>query len=253
MKPIQIGNLLWRASPKEPTLAAGEVHVFSFILDQSASQVTKFAQLLSVDEIARADRFKKEDDRRRFIFGRAQLRKILGHYVKSDAVKLEFNYGSHGKPSLQSRSGTERIRFNMTCSQGLGILAVQLDADVGIDVERIRLFPDALKIAQRLFASEEHKVLSSLPDVELEAAFFRYWTQKEAVVKSLGFGLSYPVNAFMVSPNTKGLPEQINVKKGAGNVKRWLILLPEPSPGYVVALATTGPPSLVKCWSWIDR
>ena len=73
------------------------------------------------------------------------------------------------------------------------------------------------------------------------------------MVKSLGFGLSYPVNAFMVSTNTKGLPEQINVKKGAGNVKRWLILLPEPSPGYVVALATTGPPSLVKCWSWIDR
>ncbi len=253
MKEIQAATLLWRTSPAHLVLPAGETHVFSFALDLPASQVAGLARILSHDEVARAERFKLARDRLRYISGRAQLRMILGRYVDGEAARLEFRYGSHGKPALQRGSGGERVRFNMSRSHGLGILAIQLDEDIGIDVERVRLLPDALRIAKRLFAAEEHRALRSLPASELGAAFFRYWTRKEAVVKSIGLGLSYPVNAFTLSFKPGASPERIVAKSKEGNARRWLIPVPELSPGYVAALATAGSPSPLKCWTWVDR
>ncbi len=252
-KEIQATTLLWRTSPTHLVLPAGETHVFSFALDLPPSQVVGLARILSHDEMARAERFKRARDRLRYISGRAQLRLILGRYVGAQAAHLEFCYGSHGKPALQRGSGGERVRFNMSRSHGMGILAIQLDEDIGIDIERVRLLPDALRIARRLFTVEEHRALRSLPASELGAAFFSYWTRKEAVLKSIGLGLLYPVNAFALSFKPGASPERIVVKREEGNVTRWLIPVPEPSPGYVAALATAGSPSPLNCWTWVGR
>jgi 4'-phosphopantetheinyl transferase len=185
--------------------------------------------------------------------GRAQLRTVLGRYLGRAASQLEFRYGAHGKPALHGGSHDARVRFNMSRAHELGILAIQLDDDLGIDIERIRPFPDALHIAERFFTPDEHHTLRALPATELDAAFFRYWTRKEAVVKSLGLGLSQPMDAFTLSRHPGAAAERVAVGGAGGDVCRWLVALRPSAEGYVGALATAGPPSLPQCWFWGDQ
>lgn len=243
----------WRASSGNVVLAPGEIHVFAFAVDLPPSRTRGLERLLSDDEHARADRFRRPEDRLHFVVGRARMRAILGRYVTREAARLQFCYGAHGKPALRGEDGGDRIRFNMSRSPGLGLLALQLDEDLGIDIERIRPFPDALAVARRLFAAEEYEALEALPGEECDATFFRYWTRKEAVVKSIGLGLSYPVNAFTLSRDPGESAERLVIAGENGTSPRWSLPVPEPCPGYVAALVTAGSPRPVRCWTWAEQ
>ena len=245
-------TLLWRAPPADLVLPAAEIHIFAFALDLPASLVGNLERLLSHDEVARAERFKLVRDRRRYIVGRARMRTILGRYLNREATHLQFCYGSHGKPALSGGSGGDRLRFNMSRSHGLGIMAIQLDSDLGIDLEHIRPFPDALPIAERLFAPEEYQALRSLPGAQLDAAFFSYWTRKEAIVKSIGLGLSHPMDAFALARHPGASEERVVITGAHGAATRWSLTVPPPSEGYVAALATAGALRPLRCWFWSD-
>jgi 4'-phosphopantetheinyl transferase len=206
--------------------------------------------VLSRDEAARAGRFYQARDRRRYVVGRARLRAILGRYLGRAASQVEFRYEAHGKPVLHGGSTDARVRFNMSRAHELGVLAMQLDEELGIDIEHIRPFPDALHIAARFFTPDESDALRALRAPELEAAFFHYWTRKEAVVKSLGLGLSQPMDAFALSRHPGPAAEGITVAGADGTVTRWLVRVPTPSEGYVAALATAHPSPSLRCWFW---
>ena len=246
------GALLWRAPPAHLVLPAAEIHVFSFVLDLPACRVGELKRLLLHDELARAERFKLVKDRTRYTVGRAQLRTILGRYLNMEATHVQFCYGMHGKPALASGSGSDRVRFNVSRSHGFGIIAIQLDSDLGIDLEHIRPFPDALPIAERLFAPEEYQALRSLPGAQLDAAFFSYWTRKEAIVKSIGLGLSHPMDAFALARHPGASEERVVITGAHGAATRWSLTVPPPSAGYVAALATAGALRPLRCWFWSD-
>ena len=71
-------------------------------------------------------------------------------------------------------------------------------AAVGIDLEQLRPLPDAAELTSQLHPHERQALLA-LPDGELQNAFFRCWTRKEAVLKACGTGLNTPLNSFCVS------------------------------------------------------
>lgn len=201
----------------------GVIDVYAFPLD--VEDTFGLDEILSPDERERAARFRFPRDRRRYVVGRAQMRAILARRLNQDPRRLEFVYGSHGKPALPGQS----IGFNMTRSHALGLLAIQPNAEVGIDVELLRPFPEALDIAQRFFAADEYRRLASLPGSAVDAVFFECWTRKEAVVKSAGLGLSQPLDA---PPD------------------RWVTQLSELAPAYVAAVASTVPPRSIHYRSW---
>jgi 4'-phosphopantetheinyl transferase len=203
----------------------GVIDVFTFALDVPSWADCESA--LAPDEIDRAGRFRFVRDRRRYVVGRAQLRAILGAYVGRDPRELRFSYGGHGKPALPAERAEPRLDFNLTRSHELGMLAIQLDADIGLDVELLRPFPEALDIAKRFFAPQEFTMLASLPAADVAAAFFSCWTRKEAMVKSMGLGLSQPID---------------------GPIDRWVA--PLLAPQYVAAVASTVPPDSIRPWSW---
>lgn len=205
----------------------GVIDVFTFPLD--VPSWSDCETVLTLDETDRAARFRFERDRRRYVVGRAQMRAILGAYVGRDPRELRFFYGAHGKPALPVESAEPRLDFSMTRSHELGMLAIQLDADVGLDVELLRPFPEALDIAKRFFAPQEFTVLASLPAADVSAAFFGCWTRKEAVVKSMGLGLSQPIDV---------------------PTDRWVAPLAPPAAGYVAAIASTVRPDSIRPWSW---
>lgn len=104
---------------------------------------------------------------------RGALRVLLARYLDADPRELRFVLGDHGKPRLESeqpetwREGgsgpDEDLRFNLSHSGELMLLAVTEGREVGVDVERGR--------------------------ARYTAEFLRAWTTREATVKCLGSGL----------------------------------------------------------------
>lgn len=171
----------WQSPPADLKLEPLEVHVWQASLDRSVEQITKFREFLSVDERERADRFKFDQHRNRFIVGRGILRSLLAQYLQSDPKVLEFSYGSHGKPFLKSTN----LQFNLAHSQDLGLFAITYDYFIGVDIEKIREIKDISALTQRFFSQSECQSIRNQVPV-----FFRHWTCKEAFLKATGKGLS---------------------------------------------------------------
>src|SRR5207245_1715236 len=117
-----------------PDLRSGEVHVWRVPLSENDPE--QLGALLSRDEWIRAERFHFERDRARFICGRGLLRTILGRYLNTDPRDLTFVEGPYGKPELTGIPSS--LRFNLSHSDDLMLLAVTHARAVGVDLEMIR-------------------------------------------------------------------------------------------------------------------
>jgi len=149
--------------------------------------------LLSPEERARAERIVHERVRILWARSRGVLRALLGNYLDRDPRELRFELGPHGKPALcggtglggrkameraevkprgrwAAERGTARpvggLRFNLSHSGEIVLVAVTAGPEVGVDVEYAR--------------------------GRYTAEFLRAWTRHEAAVKCLGTGLAAP-------------------------------------------------------------
>jgi len=141
------------------------------------------ANLLTIPERTRADRYRFPDDRRRSIVARAATRRFIGRYLGADPATLIIDEEEFGKPVLRARA----IEFNASHSGDLVALAFARDTAVGIDVERRRQLTDTLALARRYFSAEEVAIVEQAADIA--DAFFAIWTAKEAIVKASGKGI----------------------------------------------------------------
>ena len=235
----------WNAPSAPPRLGAGEVHVFAARLDDPAAAPPPW---LSPDERRRAARFHFERDRRRFAAARGILRAILGRYLGLDPSALGFAYGHHGKPALASPSAGPR--FNVSHSGGLALLAFAAEHEVGVDVEQERPVPEMDSIRERNFSARENAELGVLPEAERGRAFFRCWTRKEAFIKAIGDGLSYPLDAFDVTVAPGEPARLLRVGGDPDAARRFHLEGLEPAHGFAAALAVWGRPTRVACFRW---
>jgi hypothetical protein len=70
------------------------------------------------------------------------------------------------------------------------------NAPLGVDLELVRDVPDLHAIAERHFAPNEMKEFLRLAPERRREAFYVTWTRKEALVKGLGLGVSFPLDSF---------------------------------------------------------
>lgn len=176
-------------------------HVVRLKLDASPSQIASLRGVLSEDELARADRFKFEEPRRRFVACRAALRQLVGGFLGREATEIEFTYGPHGKPQLAANNPDLPLEFSISHSADLALIAVCCGRRVGVDLERHDAKVRIHKLATRFFSPRESAELASLPSEDQLAGFYRGWTSKEAYLKATGFGLSFPLSQFIVTMN----------------------------------------------------
>ncbi len=168
-------------------LKADRIHIWRIDLDGA---IDGLSDLLSADELKRAEAKKQELERYRFIRGRGAMRTILGDYLGVSGGKLEFVLGENGKPSVGHPESN--IEFNLSHCEDMALFAVAEAIQVGIDLERIRQRPLQLKIAKRIFPEPIYLELSKLPSDLLDSAFFHHWTELEARVKCFGDGIFSP-------------------------------------------------------------
>lgn len=236
------------ASSASRQLLEHEVHVWRLTLDRP---VENFRELLQPDELARADRFYFEKDRKHFAVARGFLRLLLGRYSQRDPKQLQFSYGAWGKPALDGELRETPLRFNMSHSHGLALYAVTTAREIGVDVEHVRADFATDEIAQRFFSSIEFGTLCELPDDDRVAGFFRCWTRKEAYIKATGRGLSQPLDGFDVTVGSGA--EVALLRTEDSSHARWLLADIAVGGDYAGALAVEKPISRIRYWDADDR
>jgi len=208
---------------------------------------------LAPDELRRADRYRFERDRRRFIVARGVLRAILSRYTGVEPGQLRFRYGAQGKPQLVGETGREALRFNLSHAHELVLFAVARGRAIGVDLEYVRRDLADLELAERFFSPTEVAVLRALPAYARCRAFFNCWTRKEAYIKAKGGGLSIPLDQFDVTLGPGKAAALVEARWDAEEASRWSLHGMDPAPGYVAALAVQGRAWELAFWRWNHR
>ena len=171
------------------------LHCRLWQVDLDATPAPQAVASLSEAEWERARRFVFKRDRNRFIAAHAALREVLSSQCGIPASMLEFAVGPFGKPGLVDQNG---LRFNLSHSESLALIAVCDDAEVGADLELLRPMPDAEALAETYFTPAERRALAALAPEARDRAFLCCWTRKEACLKATGMGLSVDTRSFDV-------------------------------------------------------
>ena len=232
------------------TSATNEVDIWRINLARQSDRIQRCSCLLSPDEVQRASRFYFERDRRRFTVARGAMREILSRYAGLAAKDLCFSYGPKGKPELSGGLEHSGIKFNLSHSSEVALLAVTRGLIVGVDIEWIKAEFATEDIAEHFFSPIEVQTLQALPADQRAEAFFSCWTRKEAYIKALGEGLSVPLDRFAVA-FAPGLPAALlHVKVDPTELKRWSMYNIEVSEGYKAALVVEGKGHRLRQMQW---
>ena len=236
----------WRQGACRGHVSAGTVDVWRARLDLPAQTRARLHETLAPDERHRADRFCFERDRTRFIAGRGILRSVLSRYLRQRPEYVAFSYNSYAKPELAGASRDSGLRFNVSHSAEMLLIAVASGHQVGVDVERLR--DGVLDLAERVFSPREVVALRALaPSGQIEA-FFRCWTCKEAYVKGRGQGLSIPLHEFDVSFGSP--PTLLQTRHDPPEAAQWSMYDVTPGHGFIGTLAVRAREVALRRWEW---
>ena len=246
---MKIEKTGWANAVPNGIISSNKVHIWRYYPEETNSQMETLQDTLSADELARSEKFHFEKDRKKFILTRGILRKLLGCYLNKNPQQIRFDYTSFGKPFLAIDSENSNISFNLTHSGEIVLYAISCNQELGIDVEQVRDHTDVMAIAKRFFSQREIGQMEKANEKNRTQLFFRYWTRKEAFVKALGKGVSFPMERLDVSLINKFLPI---IKLPAENNETAYLNVKDlfPGDGYVAAIATEVNDPEISCWHY---
>ena len=202
-----------------------QVHIWSTKVEDCSYALDSLLVLLNKEEQLRA---KKLREPLCFVLARAGLRCLLAEYLACEPLDVEFEYGEHGKPfvespnpvilSEQSESKDLKARslddarddislhFNLSHTNQQIIWAFA-QSELGVDIEKVSPSRDILAIAKRFFSPKEIKQIDTQPKEEQERFAFQLWCAKEALLKAMGKGIVHGLDSFTLEINN----DQINL------------------------------------------
>ncbi len=193
---------------------------------------------LSAEEIARASRFHRPQDREEYELSRGLLRHLLGTYLGLEAAHLEFEYGFRGKPRVAG------IEFSISHAAGLFTGVFAAGVEVGIDHERVREVEGWDQIAQSYFSEREQRQLAAVEGAERERWFLRYWVRREAYAKAGGGGLAWNLDSQERELDPAQFDRALEAALGSGH--QWTLYEFVPAADFAGAVAihkaAAGPP-----------
>jgi 4'-phosphopantetheinyl transferase len=221
------------------------VHLWRCRLDLSPTIEPLLRSVLETAECERADRFHRSQDRLSWIVSRSALRVVLAQYMGQDPAMIRFTSNAYGKPALAPDA---RIRFNLAHTDGLALIAVTRDQEIGVDLELVSPTFDFTEIVDHIFTPGERAQLSALPDEQRRAGFYHGWTRKEAFIKAVGEGVSFGLDCVTVSLDPEQAPRLLAIRRPDFAATEWSLYDLDLGPGYVGTLALQGETSAIESW-----
>jgi 4'-phosphopantetheinyl transferase len=214
----------WEVARPGADLPLGEVHVWR----AHANRWSGRRGVLSVEEGARAARFRFDLDRRRWVAARVLVRNVLARYLEVDPSALELGATEDGRPVVLWPHDAAWLCFSISHAGEEALVAVARGQRVGVDVEEVRPGLDVVAVAQRALGNEEARELACESEPRRTQRFFAMWTQEEARGKCRGTGL--------IEPDDER-------RRGSLDVAELPI-----GDGYAAALAVSDRLHDVRCW-----
>ena len=229
----------WVRPSTELKFLDNEVHLWLVNLNISSQEIEQLTNTLSTDEIARADRFKFEEHKNRFIAARGFLRQILSNYFQKSSkgdsrIVPMFEYSDRGKPKLLNTN----LQFNVSHSQDIALYGFTNHNLIGIDLEYLRSNVECDKIAKRFFNERESQIINNLSKDKQAQTFFHFWTIKEAYLKATGEGLGGGLETVEIEFNRNLEAELLAIANNEIEPNNWFFKSFIPEPDFVASVAS---------------
>ena len=206
-----------------------------WIVELAGINVEGCESTLSHEEIAAAQRLVSDSLRGRFLARRLALRSVAGSLLEEDPAAIEFEYSVNGAPRI-SRPRSP-LRFSVSTSGGLALIAATRGPRVGVDVEIPRGSVDVDAITKRFLHVRERETIMATERSGRRKAFYTCWTAKEAYVKALGLGLARPMDSYAVEARPDRPPALIEDRSGTDG---WSFFRLEVGSGIFATLVVEG-------------
>ncbi len=184
-----------------------QVHLWHAFLPQDGGHALASQQLslLTPQERQQQARFFFEKDQHRYLVTRALVRTVLSRYAPIDPADWTFEPGVHGRPAITNPHPlAQRLRFNISHTNGLVVLAITVGREIGVDTESTQRNAP-LEVADRFFSEREAQAMRAMPLADQPLRFWELWTYKESYIKARGMGLALPLDRFSFGfPNPAG-------------------------------------------------
>lgn len=221
-------------------ISHNEIHLW-YAYDDSikdSSLLSQYLNILNDEERVQQQRFHFEKHRHQYLITRATVRSVLSYYAPEiSPAQWTFEKNEYGKPSITNKNVAVPLRFNISHTDQLIVMAVTLDRDLGVDVEYLPRLGKMLEIANSFFSPAEAQQLLALPAELQRNRFFDLWTLKEAYIKACGMGLSIPLDHFSYSFSDNGKISIDFKSERNDQPEYWQFWQMRPNDDYKVAMA----------------
>jgi 4'-phosphopantetheinyl transferase len=202
-----------------PVANHDEVYLYVQTLPVAEDLLARLYTVLNQEEQQQAARYHFERDRKRFIVARGLLRYILSIYLNAKATDIIFQYGPQGKPTVVDAT----VQFNVSHSDDRILIGVGYHHPLGVDVEHMTRTIEIDSIATRFFTTNEARQIQALSGAAQRRAFFNVWTRKEALLKTIGSGLSLSLQACEVSVSDEAVSTILACNAPSFNLHDWQV------------------------------
>ena len=227
----------------------GTVHVWQLRCSAAQAVRSQWQTWLSPDEQARLNQYRRAADRDRFLCSRGGLRYLLASYLQQPPARLQLRYGAQGRPALASASVP--LHFNVAHSGDWVIWAFSRCRWIVVDVEVLQPRQRLRSLIQKCLTPKEQAAIAQEPTTQL-AQFLSMWTVKEAHLKAVGLGLSYPLQNVQVALQptpTLVCPAQVSIYGATA----WYVDVWQPDPAAIAALCVGQSPCKVELFNLTTR
>jgi 4'-phosphopantetheinyl transferase len=224
-----------------------EIQVWQANIADAEPFARQLIATLSAQERARGARFIQPEHQQQFLLAHAILRDVLSRHLDRLPEAIRYKKTSHGKPYIDDAA----LQFNLSHSQDCVVVAVSREHELGVDVENTQREVDCDALVKRFFSAEENDEYLSYSTPEARRlAFYRGWTRKEAYVKAIGLGLSYPLSNFSVSLLPDERRALYNVEGDASVADKWTVISMDLGGNYLSSLAVAASVVNLKTYQW---
>ncbi|MFZ6758177.1 4'-phosphopantetheinyl transferase family protein [Undibacterium sp. Ji50W] len=222
--------------PSSITMAPG---IWVASLTQLREYRSGLQDLLSSAEKARCQRYLRQDDRDRYLGGRALVKLAVATNTGVPVQDMSIVLAASGKPAIVFTRHASPPPPSISISHAGELIIVALGnmSDIGVDVELLHYDVNLDELMSVVCSASEITEVNRLDSKSRTQKFYEFWVLKEAYLKATGDGLSADARRLIFSVDAAS---GVSLLQGLDNRAdvTWDFLLHQYDNQHVMALAS---------------
>lgn len=165
------------------------INIFIVSLNKFKIFTPELYLYLSYNEQMRANKFCTNHLKNCYITSHGLLKVLLARYLSLSPFQIKYSFNDYHKPFCQNNPS---LYFNMSHCNDYVCYAFSYYHEIGIDIEHINTRISINNYLHSTITETESITFNDLLEADKYFHFYKLWTLKEAFLKALGTGLSYP-------------------------------------------------------------